>query len=199
MLDRIRAHLTYANVASSIALFIALAGGTAWAGDEWTGANIQDGTLTSADYKNNDIRSGDVKNFSLGNGDFLTGSVDGRVATDNSLTGADIQDQSGVDTCISTTRIGSLCVRGENQGRPWDQALAHCGNLDLRVPTVGEALQLARTHDIPNVDQGEFFWADNAFLSSGAFWAYIVNDLGEVSVQTQTSNSETVCVMTPTN
>ena len=36
----------------------------AWAVDEWTGANIQDGTLTSADYKNNDIRSADVRNDS---------------------------------------------------------------------------------------------------------------------------------------
>jgi hypothetical protein len=65
MRGRIRPHLTYANLASSLALFIALAGGTAWAVDEWTGANIQDGTLASADYKNNDIRSLDVKTDSL--------------------------------------------------------------------------------------------------------------------------------------
>jgi len=57
-----RKHLTYANVIATLAFVMVLGGGTAWAVDEWTGANIQNGTLTSADYKNNDIRSGDVRN-----------------------------------------------------------------------------------------------------------------------------------------
>ena len=74
MLARLRAHLTYANVASSIALFIALAGGTAWAVDEWTGANIQDGTLTTLDYKNNNIGSADVRNLNLNDEDVAQGT-----------------------------------------------------------------------------------------------------------------------------
>ena len=48
------------------------------------GDDIVDGTLTSAD----------IKDFTLGNGDFLTGSVDSRVATDNSLTGTDINEST---------------------------------------------------------------------------------------------------------
>ena len=44
------------NVTGLIAIFIAL-GGTAYANNEWTGANIVDGSLTSFDYKNDDIRS----------------------------------------------------------------------------------------------------------------------------------------------
>ena len=39
------------NVIGLIAIFIAL-GGTAYANNEWTGANIVDNSLTSADYKN---------------------------------------------------------------------------------------------------------------------------------------------------
>jgi hypothetical protein len=46
----------------ALALFLVLTGGTAWAVDEWTGANIQDGTLGSADYRNNDIRRIDIRN-----------------------------------------------------------------------------------------------------------------------------------------
>jgi hypothetical protein len=101
MLGRIRAHLTYANVMATLAFFIAAGGGTAWAVNEWTGANIVDGSLTTADYKNNDIRSGDIRNFSLGNGDFLDGSVDSRVVTDNSLTGADIANNQLDDQDIA--------------------------------------------------------------------------------------------------
>ncbi len=42
--------LSYANVVSTLALFMAM-GGTALAVNEWTGANIQDETLTGADIR----------------------------------------------------------------------------------------------------------------------------------------------------
>ena len=43
---------------------------------------------------NESLTNANVKNFSLGNGDFLTGSVDTRVATNNSLTGADVNEST---------------------------------------------------------------------------------------------------------
>jgi hypothetical protein len=121
MLAKLLAHLRRQWM-GALALFLVLTGGTAWAVDEWTGANIVNGSLTSADYKNNNIQSADVKdfslgngdfltgsvdsrvvsNFSLGNGDFLTGSVDSRAATDNSLTGTDI-DESSLNMPPTTT------------------------------------------------------------------------------------------------
>jgi hypothetical protein len=52
----------------ALALFLVLSGGTAWAVNEWTGANIVDGSLATADYKNNDIRSVDVRNDSFAGG-----------------------------------------------------------------------------------------------------------------------------------
>jgi hypothetical protein len=52
------------NVTGLIAIFIAL-GGTAYANNEWTGANIVDGSLTTFDYKNDDIRSADVRDGTL--------------------------------------------------------------------------------------------------------------------------------------
>jgi hypothetical protein len=44
--------LTYANAASTLALFLALAGGSAYAATLITSANIQDETIVSADIKN---------------------------------------------------------------------------------------------------------------------------------------------------
>jgi hypothetical protein len=52
------------NVTGLIAIFIAL-GGVAYANNEWTGANIVDGSLTTSDYKNNDIRGVDVLDGTL--------------------------------------------------------------------------------------------------------------------------------------
>jgi hypothetical protein len=89
----------------------------------------------------------------LGVSAYAVATVTGADVVDESLTGADIQDQSGVDTCVSSARVGQLCVRVENSHRPWEEAFLHCANLDLRLPTLGEAMELAKTHDIPNVDE----------------------------------------------
>jgi hypothetical protein len=184
MRGRIRAQLTYANVISTLSLFLVLAGGTAWAVDEWTGANIQDGTLASADYKNNDIRSVDVKT--------------------DSLTGADVANQSGVDTCThGSARFGELCVGVANEHHDWYAANALCANLELRLPTLGEAQALALNHQLPGLDDNnlEYFWTDEVWTpGANPPVAYIVNEAGAFSTAgLNDTNGETVCVTTPTN
>jgi hypothetical protein len=118
MFRKLRSRLTYANVTASLALFFALGGVAAYADNEFTGANIKDGSLTGADVfdntisgndiTNNSLTTTDIKDFSLGNGDFLTGSVDSRAATDNSLTGADIATQAvGSDEVANDSLTGA--------------------------------------------------------------------------------------------
>jgi hypothetical protein len=118
---------------------------------------------------------------------------------DDSLTGADIKDKSGVDTCVITARLGQLCVRAENFDRPWIDAARHCANLDLRLPTVNEALELATTHDIPNVDESESFWTGGRYLSGTTGVADVVDEAGTIDAEPLTVAWETVCVTTPTN
>ena len=60
---------SYANVASTAALVIAL-GGTSYAAITITGANITDGTVTTADIKNNNLTTGDIKDATLRLRDF---------------------------------------------------------------------------------------------------------------------------------
>ena len=181
-----RKHLTYANVMATVAVVLVVAGGTAYAANTVFSTDIVNGEVKSVDIGTGQVQSPDVKN--------------------EGLTGADIANQSGVDTCVSTARLGSLCVRAENFARTWREARAHCANLDLRVPTLGEAQQLAQTHDIPNVDQTEFFWTDefstipdDAGSSSGL--AFVMNDAGASALGPTDSGDkfETVCVTTPTN
>lgn len=115
------------NAVAYLALFVALGGTSAYAIDtvgstdiidnEVRTADVRDDTLaggglnakdlkagsvTSSEVLNESLTNADIKNFTLGNGDFLTGSVDSRVVTENSLTGDDI-DESTLALPPSTT------------------------------------------------------------------------------------------------
>jgi hypothetical protein len=66
VLSPLRARLTYANVISTIALFIAL-GGTSYAALSLsiTGRDVRDSSLTGIDVRNGSLTSADVRNGSL--------------------------------------------------------------------------------------------------------------------------------------
>lgn len=59
MFPRARTRLTYANVMSTVAVFVALSGG-AYAAIKVTGRNIVDGTVTGRDIKNGSIQRVDL-------------------------------------------------------------------------------------------------------------------------------------------
>src|SRR4051794_28952451 len=70
----IRPHLTFANVVSMLALFVAL-GGSATATLLVTGKNVKNSSLTGADVKNSSLTSLDVKDRSLLASDFKSGQL----------------------------------------------------------------------------------------------------------------------------
>src|SRR5262245_58652129 len=75
MPSKLRPHLTYANVISTVCLFVLL-GVTAVAATVITGKNVKNGSLTGKDVKNSSLTGTDVKDQSLGPADF-NGSVQG--------------------------------------------------------------------------------------------------------------------------
>jgi hypothetical protein len=183
---RIRPHLSFANVVSVIALFVALGGGTtavALSGQNTVQSDdLGPGAQVLApDIGNNAVNSADVAN--------------------NSLTGADIRDKSGVDTCVATHRLGNLCVRAENDHRGWFNAALHCANLGLRLPTLAEGMQLGRTFDIPNVDESETFWTGDRYSTTSGDYADTGNESGNGGAAPIFGDTEfeTVCVTTPNN
>src|SRR3954471_16745150 len=89
MFSRIKARLSFANVTSVLALFFAVGGTSAYAVNEWTGANVQDETLTGADVRGTD-------------GTSTTAAVNG------SLTGADIAGQQAIPSLGQPFKTGSL-------------------------------------------------------------------------------------------
>jgi hypothetical protein len=74
MLARLRPRLTFANVVSVMALFVAL-GGSATAAVLITGKQVKNGSLTGTDLKNNSVGSVDVKDGDLLAKDFKAGQL----------------------------------------------------------------------------------------------------------------------------
>ena len=67
LLHTVTARLTYANVASTICLFITL-GGSAYAAASISGKDVKNGSLTSADVKDHSLRARDFKAGALPRG-----------------------------------------------------------------------------------------------------------------------------------
>lgn len=117
MLRRIRAHLTYANVMATVAVFIALGGG-AYAAATIGSPQVVDNSLKSIDLKDNAaVTSADVRNDTLLDGglaapDLRPGSVGTSEAADNSLTGDDIREGL-LDSSILQKRVSGTCATGE--------------------------------------------------------------------------------------
>ena len=89
-MERLRSRLSYANkFTGPLALFLVVAGGSAWAANEWSGENIVDHSLTSVDIKNEDIRAVDVRDASRQNG-----GLSGAEIVDDSLEGTDIDEST---------------------------------------------------------------------------------------------------------
>jgi hypothetical protein len=84
-----RRHLSYANVMSTLAVFLVLAGGTALA------AGLRKNSVGSRAVKDNSLQSVDLKDGAGVSGADVAGkSLTGADVADNSLTGADVADGS---------------------------------------------------------------------------------------------------------
>jgi hypothetical protein len=108
MLARLTRRLTYANVVSTLALFFALSTGAVYAANEWTGANIVDGSLTYLDIAPDSLGSGRIKDESLQAVDLAGFSVGNSEIVDGAVTGPKIdRDAVGPDE-IATNAVGGL-------------------------------------------------------------------------------------------
>jgi hypothetical protein len=70
----VRARLSYANVMSSLAVFIAL-GGSSYAAVKITGKDVKDNSLTGADIRRNSISGSDIRASAVNSDDIEDGSL----------------------------------------------------------------------------------------------------------------------------
>ena len=154
----IRRHLTFANVASFLALFIVLTGGTAVAltgsntvqsddlgpGAQVKAPDVAANAVNGSDVVDNSIASADILDSSLGNGDFLTGSVNSRVVTDNELTGTDINEASLGQ--VPSALLGGFGRWGTNDGQcnPTSTTFIACAVVTPTLPAQARLLLIAQ-------------------------------------------------------
>ena len=105
MLGRIRPRLTHANVASSIALFIALGTGGAYAADTIGSADIIDESILSQDIKNGEVKTSDLGGAAVSNGKLGTNAVGTGKVLDESLTALDLGPAS-----VGTSEIADAAI-----------------------------------------------------------------------------------------
>ena len=110
--------LSFSNVISVIALFVALSG-AAYAGVVVTGKSIENRSITGKD-----------------------------IAAD-AITGKQIKEKKlhGVLSCGQATPldVGDLCVGPVQPATSWQAALDACGLVNLRLPSIGEAMLVTNT------------------------------------------------------
>jgi len=178
MIQRIRSHLTYANVMSTLAVFLVIGGGTALA-SYVVSSNSQVGPNTISGHRPPSGKHANV----------IAGSINGQ----------DIADNSGVETCKSplTSKFGPICAGSDGGSRTFPVAAAYCAAHGLRLPSVSEAFALATNYNVPGVSgQNEYFWTDE-LTYNGGYQVVVVDEDGHGPSDDRGNSHQTVCVADP--
>ena len=110
MLRRTRRHLSFANVASFLALTIALGTGGAYAADTVFSEDIVDGEVKSVDIGNNQVRSNKIANGQVTGLDLDADAVDGSKVLDGSIAGADVTNSSLTGDDVASSSLTGIDV-----------------------------------------------------------------------------------------
>jgi hypothetical protein len=116
-----------------------------------------------------------------------------------SISGKDVADRSGVDTCKAPllAKFGPICAGSDGGFKTWQQSVDYCAGFGLRLPSLSEAVNLARKYDVPGVSTNELFWTDEEAEIGGTLKAREVNDDGNSFFLQEGSTNKAVCVTDP--
>jgi hypothetical protein len=107
-LKQIRRHVTYANVMSSIAVFLMLGGATAFAATKIGANEIKANSIKTGKIVKEAVTAGKVKNGAIVEGKIGDGAVTTNKLADNAVTTAKIADNA-----ITTGKIANDAVTGD--------------------------------------------------------------------------------------
>ncbi len=95
-MKRVRKHLTYANVMTTILAFVVLAGGTAFAASQ-----LAKNSVGKKQLKSNAVTTAKIKKNAVTRAKIKAGAVDGTKLADGAVNGAKIADGTVTDTDIN--------------------------------------------------------------------------------------------------
>src|SRR5688500_8682167 len=104
---------TYANVMSTLAMFLVVAGGSAFAASTLTADSINSKLVRDNSLKSKDLKDGKA----VSTADVIDGSVTGTDIADAGLTGADVADASLTGDDVDEATLGQVPDAANLQGR----------------------------------------------------------------------------------
>jgi hypothetical protein len=156
-LKQIRRHLTYANVMSSIAVFLLLGGATALAATK-IGPN---------QLKANSVKTGKIVKEAVTNGKIKKNAVTGAKVRDGSLSVADLAAGTLTPACPTGTVLAEgVCFQSApNAAASYENAIKTCASVGGRLPGVQELVGYTLTvAALPAAEQsGDLFSPETDF------------------------------------
>jgi hypothetical protein len=153
---QIRKRLTYANVMSSIAVFLVLGGATALAAK--VGAN---------QLKANSVKTGKIVKEAVTSGKIKNNAVNGAKVKDGSLSAADLVAGTLTPKCPTGTvlAMGACFQSTPNAAATYENAIRICASVGGRLPGVQELVGYTLTvATLPSAEQtGDLFSQETEF------------------------------------
>lgn len=107
----VRRHFSYANVMSTLAVFLVVAGGTALAAKVNSSKDIAKESIKNSDVQKETLKSDRLKDGKAVKGDdVVDGSITGTDVTDESIAGIDITDASITAAELAPDSVGSAAI-----------------------------------------------------------------------------------------
>jgi hypothetical protein len=138
--------LTYANVMSTLALFLAL-GGVSYAAIRVGSKQIRNNSVRTQDLRNNDIRSRDIRNRTIVGRDVLTNALGGLQINENTL--GRVPDAARLEGRVpssftvacptgTVSHAGTCFESGARSAQTFAGASRTCGVANRRLPLLSE-------------------------------------------------------------
>src|SRR4051794_5462551 len=182
MLRRLRAHLTYANVMSTLAVFLIVAGGGAYA---------------AAKLKPNSVRTKNIKNAAVTSEKLANGAVTDTKIANGAVGLAGVSPSLHLLCRAGTAYLQGACIQTSSAGPAnWDNALAACLAAGGRLPSPAELVTLVDR----GVTNSQVEWTDIRSLDGATQYAETVNldGTGVVSLGITSNAQRYRCVFDPT-
>jgi hypothetical protein len=159
VIRRIRAHLTYANVMATLAVFIAL-GGTGYAAIKIGTKNIRNNSVRTQDVRNNNLRGKDLRENTVGGreiriSDLPTVPRAGTAGNADTLNGRSAEDLRVKCPAGTVFTAGGCFETAPRAARLHNSAAEVCGREGRRLPTFGELLGYFQTQPQNLAPEGE--------------------------------------------
>lgn len=140
---QIRKHLTYANVMSSLAVFLILTGATAFAAAKISGKRLKSGSVTTAKLRRNSVTTPKIRTNAITTAKIRDGAVSGAKIAEGSITGANINLSATPFSRVTSRLRGSSAITvpsGSTEVYPLDSSTytqaaeevdTYAGSMDL--------------------------------------------------------------------